>query len=125
VFLKIREACPSDFYWQSWIKSEYPEMRDTEKVIRIIERLAEVEEGALDDLPLAAATSIYQWIAKEGIYVEMPLHLWLQNVAGLTKSNWAEYQRFDQTPWSMIQAMIDTHNEMVKKAEMKTPSGKK
>ena len=127
--LNIRELTPKDYYLVSLIQNDYPDMSSLVFNFLLLQKLANITEEELDQIPVYFFKPLFKWINEEILEGKvMTVEQWLSLAFHLCKQRWDQsIDWLEQQPVSKILLMLKIQSDFVEKEkqEMKKSSRKK
>jgi hypothetical protein len=127
--LNIRELTPKDYYLVSLIQNDYPDMSSLVFNFLLLQKLANITEEELDQIPVYFFKPLFKWINDEILEGKvMTVEQWLSLAFHLCKQRWDQsIDWLEKQPVSKILLMLKIQSDFVEKEkqEMKKSARKK
>ena len=127
--MNIRELTPKDYYLVSLIQNDYPDMSSLVFNFLLLQKLANITEEELDQIPVYFFKPLFKWINDEILEGKvMTVEQWLSLAFHLCKQRWDQsIDWLEQQPVSKILLMLKIQSDFVEKEkqEMKKSARKK
>lgn len=127
--MNIRELTPKDYYLVSLIQNDYPDMSSLVFNFLLLQKLANIAEEELDQIPVYFFKPLFKWVNEEILEGKvMSVEQWLSLAFHLCKQRWDQsIDWLEQQPVSKILLMLKIQSDFVEKEkqEMKKSSRKK
>jgi len=120
---------PKDYYLVSLIQNDYPDMSSLVFNFLLLQKLANITEEELDQIPVYFFKPLFKWINDEILEGKvMTVEQWLSLAFHLCKQRWDQsIDWLEQQPVSKILLMLKIQSDFVEKEkqEMKKSARKK
>ncbi len=127
--MNIRELTPKDYYLVSLIQNDYPDMSSLVFNFLLLQKLANITEEELDQIPVYFFKPLFKWINDEILEGKvMTVEQWLSLAFHLCKQRWDQsIDWLEKQPVSKILLMLKIQSDFVEKEkqEMKKSARKK